>query len=267
MAVSDIQVLTTTESIRKRPGLYFDLTNPRLATHLLVECLCWAPRHAKGRIELMDEGMARVTWEPKPDHLKKVMGRPFPAGMLTGVPAPGPPRAFDTELACGGGWAIVVAVSTQFDAFFRDAEAEWGQRFENGESVTEFEILGDGGEPEVLFDLELDATFLPNLETKVSWKVFKRDGYACRYCGNDDVPLTIDHLVLWEEGGPSTVENLVSACKKCNRTRGNTPYADWLKHRYYLKVSKGLTADVRQQNDDLVATLDAIPRMVHKRSR
>jgi hypothetical protein len=33
----------------------------------------------------------------------------------------------------------------------------------------------------------------------VSWNVFRRDGYKCRYCGKDKVPLTVDHLILWEE--------------------------------------------------------------------
>ena len=49
-----------------------------------------------------------------------------------------------------------------------------------------------------------------NIEQGVSWNVFRRDGYACRYCGNKEVPLTVDHLVLWEESGPSTEANLVS---------------------------------------------------------
>jgi hypothetical protein len=39
------------------------------------------------------------------------------------------------------------------------------------------------------------------IDQNVSWAVFRRDGYACRYCGRDDVPLTVDHLLLWEEGG------------------------------------------------------------------
>lgn len=106
------------------------------------------------------------------------------------------------------------------------------------------------------------------IEQGTSWVVFKRDGYQCRYCGKDDVPLTVDHLILWEEGGPSTEENLVSACRKCNKTRGNTPYAEWiLKHPYYLKVSKELFADVRQLNLDLISTLGAIPKRPHQRSR
>jgi hypothetical protein len=100
----------------------------------------------------------------------------------------------------------------------------------------------------------------------VSWAVYKRDGYRCRYCGNDDVPLTVDHLVLWEAGGPSIEANLVAACRRCNKARGNTEYAAWLEHPHYLRVSSNLDPATRRANQELAATLGAIPRMVHKPS-
>lgn len=52
----------------------------------------------------------------------------------------------------------------------------------------------------------------------VSWAVYRRDNYRCSYCGADSVPLTVDHLVLWEEGGPSIPENLCLPAR--NATRG-----------------------------------------------
>lgn len=105
------------------------------------------------------------------------------------------------------------------------------------------------------------------IEAGVSWKVFRRDGYACRYCGKDDLPLTVDHLVLWEVGGPSIEANLVSACKKCNKTRGRLPYAEWLKNHYYLKVSMVLTEAQREANAKLLETLAGIPVNAHQRTR
>ena len=98
----------------------------------------------------------------------------------------------------------------------------------------------------------------------VSWEVFRRDGYACRYCGNDKVPLTVDHLVLWEEGGPSIAANLFSSCKRCNSARGNTPYAQWITSTKYDKLSRRLSDDVKRQNVAVMTTLADIPRMVHK---
>jgi hypothetical protein len=106
-----------------------------------------------------------------------------------------------------------------------------------------------------------------HIDQKVSWHVFKRDGYACRYCGRDDVPLTVDHLVLWENGGPSTEANLVSACKKCNKTRGNTSYADWLTHPRYRRTAEALTQEQRQANLEIVATLDGIELNVRVSSK
>ena len=88
-----------------------------------------------------------------------------------------------------------------------------------------------------------------------SWTVYRRDGFQCRYCGADDVPLTVDHLVTWEAGGPSIPENLVAACRKCNGARGDTPYADWLNSPYYRKVSQGIDHKTRFANQALVPTL------------
>lgn len=98
------------------------------------------------------------------------------------------------------------------------------------------------------------------IDQGTSWKVYKRDGYRCRYCGLDDVPLTVDHLVCWEEGGPSTPDNLVAACRKCNKTRSNLPYKEWLKHPYYLKVSRNLIGFAQQANEKVADTLHLIPR-------
>lgn len=105
------------------------------------------------------------------------------------------------------------------------------------------------------------------VDTAVTWKVFKRDQYRCRYCAADDVPLTIDHLVCWEDGGPSTIPNLLAACKKCNKTRGNTLYEAWLGHPYYKDVSRRLPAETHAANLALVSTLGGIPRVLHPRSR
>jgi 5-methylcytosine-specific restriction endonuclease McrA len=105
------------------------------------------------------------------------------------------------------------------------------------------------------------------ISQQVSWNVFRRDGYRCRYCGNDKVPLTVDHAILWQKGGPSIEDNLVTSCKKCNKIRGQTPYVEWLQHKYYLDVYRNLTPEVRYQNEMLVDKLTKIPTMLHVRER
>ena len=51
--------------------------------------------------------------------------------------------------------------------------------------------------------------------------IFKRDKYACQYCGMKDSPLTIDHIIPKRKGGIDSWENLVSACNSCNLIKGN----------------------------------------------
>jgi 5-methylcytosine-specific restriction endonuclease McrA len=131
--------------------------------------------------------------------------------------------------------------------------------------IMETEVLEDAGEDRGLVKAIVRKSARQISQT-VSWDVFRRDGYACCYCGDNTSPLTVDHLVLWEELGPSIQQNLLSACKRCNSKRGNTPYDKWLKDSYYLKVSKNLTADRRQANEDTLLTLDQIPRLKHKSS-
>lgn len=54
--------------------------------------------------------------------------------------------------------------------------------------------------------------------------VFKRDGFRCRYCGrsvDDGVILHADHVIPQSKGGPTTLENLVTACFECNIGKSN----------------------------------------------
>lgn len=106
------------------------------------------------------------------------------------------------------------------------------------------------------------------IEQSVNWNVFKRDGYKCRYCGNDSTPLTVDHIILWEKMGPSIEDNLITACRKCNKTRGNMEYGDWLKSEYYHKVMK-IWADGADMQNNLDAGEKAkkVPLRVTKRGR
>lgn len=75
--------------------------------------------------------------------------------------------------------------------------------------------------------------------------LYLRDGLACCYCGStleDGAKLTLDHLIPHSHGGGNKEQNLVTACHKCNSSRGNRDWrefaakvADYLNH--------GTTAD------------------------
>jgi 5-methylcytosine-specific restriction endonuclease McrA len=54
--------------------------------------------------------------------------------------------------------------------------------------------------------------------------VFIRDEFTCAYCGIEPPKLTIEHVVPRDQGGKSTWENTVAACKPCNdRKMNRTP--------------------------------------------
>jgi len=105
------------------------------------------------------------------------------------------------------------------------------------------------------------------IDQRVSWRVFRRDNFTCRYCGDNESPMTVDHLILWEDGGPSVEENLLCTCRKCNKTRGNMKYEEWLESPYYQKVNKDLDFHVFGDNRELLDTLKNIPLRIHKKKR
>lgn len=52
-------------------------------------------------------------------------------------------------------------------------------------------------------------------------QVLKRDGYRCRYCGSTESPFHLDHVYPVSKGGETTIDNLVTACVKCNLSKHN----------------------------------------------
>lgn len=51
-------------------------------------------------------------------------------------------------------------------------------------------------------------------------EVFRRDSHACQYCGSTK-HLTLDHVIPRSKGGTHTWDNVVTACEKCNSTKGD----------------------------------------------
>ena len=51
----------------------------------------------------------------------------------------------------------------------------------------------------------------------IRFQVFKRDKFTCQYCGRSGVELEADHIVPKSKGGSNDIDNLITACKACNR--------------------------------------------------
>lgn len=107
------------------------------------------------------------------------------------------------------------------------------------------------------------------IDSYMQWAVFKRDNYTCRYCGRTGIPMTVDHIDLWEDGGATVPENLLSACRRCNKDRGRTPYKDWIHSKVYENFSKNLSPEIREENLALIKELPKLRgmRVAHIRSR
>lgn len=57
-------------------------------------------------------------------------------------------------------------------------------------------------------------------------KVFERDGFRCRYCGDAEYErrwLVLDHI---DPHGPSSLDNLATACRRCNKKKGDRTPAE-----------------------------------------
>lgn len=60
------------------------------------------------------------------------------------------------------------------------------------------------------------------IASNIREEVEQRDRLKCRYCGKKVKrgQYELDHVIPYSQGGPDAVDNLVIACKKCNRQKG-----------------------------------------------
>jgi hypothetical protein len=57
---------------------------------------------------------------------------------------------------------------------------------------------------------------MPRMTEAIRQKVFERDNYTCRYCGSKSGPFHADHVYPWSKGGETSINNIVTACERCN---------------------------------------------------
>jgi 5-methylcytosine-specific restriction endonuclease McrA len=65
---------------------------------------------------------------------------------------------------------------------------------------------------------------MPKKEVKFTrFNIFERDKNTCQYCGSvcDRNDLNLDHVIPRERGGPTSWENIVCSCIKCNTRKAN----------------------------------------------
>ena len=62
-------------------------------------------------------------------------------------------------------------------------------------------------------------------------EIIVRDGARCAWCGNAAWrrDLTLEHVLPRSAGGPTTAENALVACRRCNRARGSRPVVAYVR--------------------------------------
>lgn len=96
---------------------------------------------------------------------------------------------------------------------------------------------------------------LPRKEVKFTrHNIFERDQNTCQYCNRrlDRSELNLDHVIPKNQGGPTTWENIVCSCIRCNTRKGHrTPREAGMrlirqpkrpKWRPFVQVTFGLKA-------------------------
>jgi 5-methylcytosine-specific restriction endonuclease McrA len=58
----------------------------------------------------------------------------------------------------------------------------------------------------------------------------------CAYCGIENVPFEIEHIIAKSKGGSNRVSNLCLSCHSCNQAKGNQDIRDFLKGKPDLQL-------------------------------
>lgn len=78
-----------------------------------------------------------------------------------------------------------------------------------------------------------------NSASPVLKTLFKRDGEACFFCGQQLTfeTATIEHLVPAVHGGPNHLSNYVAACQPCNLTAGHLSAMEKIRMREKMRIN------------------------------
>ena len=85
--------------------------------------------------------------------------------------------------------------------------------------------------------------------------IYIRDDLRCVYCSagiEDGVEFTLDHVVPCELGGDNSAQNLVTACKACNSSKGSKSQREFFaflqdKGVDTYKIAKRIRRNIRRK--------------------
>lgn len=73
----------------------------------------------------------------------------------------------------------------------------------------------------------------------------------CAYCGDDSVPLEVEHIKPRSKGGSNALSNLTLACRPCNQRKSNKPIEEFLSKKPL--VLKGILSQAKRPLKDAAA--------------
>lgn len=100
---------------------------------------------------------------------------------------------------------------------------EWSQIIQHSDDPSIFELDENGA----VKAIHRKCRF--QISGAVQQKVWALDGCECKYCLRKigEVQLTIDHFHPLETGGKNDQSNYLTACRKCNKRKGNQDPRIW----------------------------------------
>lgn len=76
---------------------------------------------------------------------------------------------------------------------------------------------------------------------RTRFDIFKRDNFACQYCGGtaqDGAKLHIDHVIPRHSGGSTEKDNLITACQQCNMGKSDVLLDEHQEAKYKKLIEK-----------------------------
>jgi len=81
--------------------------------------------------------------------------------------------------------------------------------------------------------------------------LLQKGNRRCAYCGVENVPFEIEHILARSKGGSNRVNNLCLSCHSCNQAKGNKPVEEFLKKK--PEVLKRVMAQAKAPLKDAAA--------------
>lgn len=139
----------------------------------------------------------------------------------------------------------------------------WANRYRCWAPVTFVEVETVRFDAQALQDPEISGVEYQRGELfgyEVREYLLEKWGRRCAYCGAENVPLELEHIIPKSRGSTDRVSNLALACRACNQAKGNRT-AEEFGHPEVQAMAKVPLKDVAAVNATRYAVLNGLRAM------